>query len=186
MLVFGQIWISKKSGVCVTTILGFQYQASTRLRYQWFENHLDDEPRIGTWFTKVWLALIEMKKMLKFYRFKKVKLSLYIKPLHFANNQRGMKKFIFPNQLSIETEMQTRDVKISSVRNKQHLQQKKKRQQPYIFFEAHAKLCLKIFQNSPLCPFECLSTLFQQVIQGSLYVITFLLFSLHFNFFLSL
>ena len=28
--------------------LGFQYQALTRLRYQWFGNHLDDEPQIGT------------------------------------------------------------------------------------------------------------------------------------------
>ena len=32
----------------VSTILGYHFQASTQLRYQRFENCLDDEPRVGT------------------------------------------------------------------------------------------------------------------------------------------
>ena len=35
-------------GIPVTTTLGFQYRASTRLRYQWFRNRFDDKPQIGT------------------------------------------------------------------------------------------------------------------------------------------
>ena len=52
MLVFGQIQIRLEIGIHVTTILGFQYQASTQLRYQWFGNGLDDEPR----FAEVWFG----------------------------------------------------------------------------------------------------------------------------------
>ena len=48
MLVFGQILIRLEIGIPVTTILGFQCQASTRLRYQWFRNRLDDKPQIRT------------------------------------------------------------------------------------------------------------------------------------------
>ena len=33
MLVFGQIQIRLEIGICETPILGFQYRASTRLRY---------------------------------------------------------------------------------------------------------------------------------------------------------
>ena len=33
MLVFGQIQIRLEIGICETTILGFQYRASTQLRY---------------------------------------------------------------------------------------------------------------------------------------------------------
>ena len=48
MLVFGQIQIILEIKICASTILGFQYRASTQLRYQCFGNRLDDEPRIGT------------------------------------------------------------------------------------------------------------------------------------------
>ena len=48
MLVFGQIQIRLEIGIRLTTILGFQYRAWTQLRYQWFGNRLDNEPRIGT------------------------------------------------------------------------------------------------------------------------------------------
>ena len=61
MLVFGQIWIRLEIGISITTILGFQYWASTWLRYQWFGNRLDDEPWIGTPICQslvTWLALI--------------------------------------------------------------------------------------------------------------------------------
>ena len=48
MLAFGKNHIKLEMGIRVTTILGFQYRASTRLKYQWFGNRLDDEPQIGT------------------------------------------------------------------------------------------------------------------------------------------
>ena len=48
MLVFGQIQIRLEIGICATTILGFQYRPSTRLRYKWFVNCLDKELWIGT------------------------------------------------------------------------------------------------------------------------------------------
>ena len=43
-----KIRIRLEIGISTTTILGFQYCASTRLRYQWFGNHLDHKPRMGT------------------------------------------------------------------------------------------------------------------------------------------
>ena len=52
MLVFGQIRIRLEIGIRVTTILGFQYRASTRLRYQW-----NDESRIGTLIHQILLHM---------------------------------------------------------------------------------------------------------------------------------
>ena len=48
ILKYRLLWIRLEIWILVTMILGFPYRASTQLRYQWFGNHLTNEPRIGT------------------------------------------------------------------------------------------------------------------------------------------
>ena len=57
MFVFWQIQIRLEIRIPVTNILGFQYWASTHLRYQWFGNCLDNKPWIGT---PIWWSFQEM------------------------------------------------------------------------------------------------------------------------------
>ena len=46
MLVFGQIWVMQEFVLCVSTILGYHYRASTRLRLQ------------GPRFAEIWLQMV--------------------------------------------------------------------------------------------------------------------------------
>ena len=48
MVVCMYIWVGLEFVLCMSTILGYHYRASTRLRYQRFDNHLDDKPRVRT------------------------------------------------------------------------------------------------------------------------------------------
>ena len=48
MLVFGQIRVGLEFVLSVSKILGYHYQASTRLRLQSFGSRHDNEPRVGT------------------------------------------------------------------------------------------------------------------------------------------
>ena len=45
--VFGLTQVRLEIKICVSTIYGYHYQDSTRLRYQRFENSLEFEPRVG-------------------------------------------------------------------------------------------------------------------------------------------
>ena len=45
--------------ICVNTIYNYHYQASTRLRYQGFENCLEDKPRVGAQICQSLLAGID-------------------------------------------------------------------------------------------------------------------------------
>ena len=53
MLVFGQIQVGLEFVLCVSTILGYHYRASTRLKLQSFGIRLNNEPQVETPFAPI-------------------------------------------------------------------------------------------------------------------------------------
>ena len=60
--VIGQTCVGLRIGNQVKTIMGFQYWASTQLRYQSFDNRLEDEPRVRTLICRrLYLSSVRLK-----------------------------------------------------------------------------------------------------------------------------